>query len=203
MKLPFLSKQPDESELIEDERNFNREQKRMEQSLYDDQTYMQQQEAKVDLLRWQQDMDDELMSLVQELLGKKIIEGQIIEQVNDPLCNQKFITKVVIPQCKPFLNRGLINSNWSEKIILTRLKKVCNTITDNMSDGWEEYDIKFVNYDVILEMIKTTIIAGAYRSLNGWTKKIDSTMIKRIEATNETTGQPQKNKGLMGVFKSG
>ena len=45
--------------------------------------------------------------------------------------------------------------------------------------------------------------AAAYRSWNGWTKKIDSTMIKRIESMNEQQQQEVKQKGLWGLFANG
>ena len=35
-------------------------------------------------------------------------------QVSDPMCNALFVRQVVIPYCKPFMSRNLINSNLDE-----------------------------------------------------------------------------------------
>jgi hypothetical protein len=182
------------------QQTFARESQYLEAASTDDPTYIDQQERKTDLLRWQQDLDDELYSLISLLLGKrKTSEGW--EEISQPLCNEKFITDVVIPHAKPYMARSLINTNWNEKTILFSLKKTMNTIADAMADGWDEYDIKFTKWDNVLSNVKITCKAGAFRSLNGWTKRVDSTMIKRIESLSEQNSQPQQKKGLIGIFK--
>lgn len=191
-----------ERKQIKEERNFVRESQMLDSASKDDQSYIVSQESKTDLLRWQQDLDDELFNLIQQLLGyQKVKEGFI--EFSGAMCNKKFITEVIIPQCKPFMTRSLINSNWDEKMILNRLKITSNVVADSMSDNWDAYSIEFTNFDAVLNEVKTTIIAGAYRALNGWTKRIDSTMIKRIESMSEQMQEPQQKKGLLGVFKGG
>lgn len=201
----FGNEQPiDETQ---EERKFAREQQTVDSASRDDNTYMATQESRSDLLRWQQDLDDEILSMLEMMMGKVRMVNENGEfywkEVSKPICNEKFITEVIVPQCKPFMTRNLINSNWDQKLILNRLKLTCNTIANSMADGWDTYKIDFVNFDIILNQVKTTIIAGAYRALNGWTKKIDSTMVKRIESTNEHVDKQQQKKGLWGVFQSG
>jgi hypothetical protein len=119
---------------------------------------------------------------------------------SQPLCNDLFIDSVVIPQCKPFMNRNLINSNLTEKRILAMLKDTSNDIVNNMSDGYDIYNINFMQYDNVLRMIKNTISASAFRALNGWTKKTDSTSFKKIESTFENGNE--RKKGMWGMLSS-
>jgi len=184
------------------ERNFQREQNTLDISTRDDQTYFQDQETKVNLLMWQQNLDDDIKQLCYSLLGFGERNGKW-EKIGKPMCNQEFIQEVVLRACKPFMGKNLINSNWSEKMILTRLKSSADTIADAMSDSYDRYGIEFTKYDTILMDIKNTMTAAAYRSWNGWTKKIDSTMIKRIESMNEQQQQEVKQKGLWGLFANG
>lgn len=183
------------------ERNFVRERDNFQTTKEDDQSYFHNQELRTDLLRWQQELDDEILSVVNTLRGRQKF-GDDLVQVSNPMCNEEFITQVIIPACKPFMTRNNINSNLNERIILNRLKTTANTVADAMCDNYDKYEIDFTNYDTILNEVKATIEAGAFRALNGWTKKIDSTMIKRIEASNEQT-EKEKKKGIFGVFNSG
>ena len=206
LDFPFTNRNKEEELQVRSEKRYQDYTK--EQSFLDaasnpqgDPIFIQQQEARSDLLRWQQDLDDELYSLISLLLGKRKINDEW-KEISTPLCNELFITDVVIPHCKPYMNRSLINTNWDERTILLTLKNTMNTIADSMADGYDRYNIHFTKWDNVLSNIKITCKAGAYRSLKGWTKRIDSTMIKRIESSTDQNQQPQK-KGLMGVFKGG
>lgn len=166
--------------------------------MQDDSAYAATMEYRNDLIRWQQDLDDELLELVQILLGLQKIAKDKWVRISEPLCNSKFVQHVIIPHCKPFTSRNLINSNLDERMILSMLKNTCNDIADSISDGFDIYDIDFRNYDNIMREIKNTIIPGPFRALKGWTKRMDSTMIKRIESFNEK--QPKQQKKVLGVF---
>ena len=201
----LLSKNKEKEEMLKAEkreRNFQREQNTLDISTRDDQTYFQDQESKVNLLMWQQNLDDDIKQLCYSLLGYGERNGKWMV-IGKPMCNQEFIQEVVLRATKPFMGKNLINSNWSEKMILTRLKASADTVADAMSDGYDRYAIEFTKYDTILMDIKNTMTAAAYRSWNGWTKKIDSTMIKRIESMNEQQQQEVKQKGFWGLFANG
>ncbi len=189
--------------------NYGREQTVMGGAVHpsDDQTYIGMQDTKSDLLKWQQDLGDELIDLVhtirneyQDVSGNWTIKKDALGVMDlEPLANDVFIYEVLIPQCKPFLSRNLINSNFDEKRILQDLKNTMNDITGAVADGHDRYGIKFTNYDLVLRLIKNTIKSGAFRALNGWTKKTDSTMIKRIESQQEINQQDDKRK-LFGLI---
>lgn len=172
----------------------------------DDQTYIQTQQLKSDLIRWQQELDPELMSLVltfrglRKLTNKKIIP--ILDENDEPiasLCNSLFIHQIVIPKMKPFASKNLINSNYDEKRTLLKLQYTADDIVDVMSDNWDKYGIKFVNFDTILRDIKNFMEDCQWRALKGWTKKTDNAMTKRIES--EVYGEQQPNKkGFKSLF---
>ena len=176
-------------------RDFQREVETSRIALPEERTEIMSQEGKSDLLKWQQDLDGELMDLVNRLRGYiKNDNGEYVPvKGSNPLCNTKFIVDVVIPQCKPFISRNLINSTFTEDRILLDLKNTSNDITANIADGYDIYDINFQNYDIVLRMIKNVIRAGAFRALNGFTKKTDSTVHKMLESKFENAGQ-QKQK---------
>ena len=178
---------------------FQREQNSMAVTAPEEQTEIMNQEGKSDLLKWQQDLDDELMELVYRLKGLTKVDGEFKSlSKGKPLCNDKFITDVVIPQCKPFISRNMINSNFTEDSILMDLRYTSNDIVANMADGYDIYEIEFQNYDIILRLIKNVIKAGAFRSLNGWTKKTDSTIFKKLESSFDNANA-QQQRGLFGV----
>lgn len=183
------------------QKNFAREQSITQAATnpQEELTYLQQQELKSDLLRWQQELGDEILDLVTTLQGVTTVDGKLV-RVSEPICNIKFIYDVVVPQCKPFMSRNMINTNFNEIQILNDLKNTSNDIADAMGDNNDLYEIDFKNYDLVCRLIKNTIKAGAFRALNGWTKKIDSTVIKRIEATHEGLKDPQPKKKLLGIF---
>ena len=149
--LPFMGsgevKQQEKAE--KREREFVKERDIFNASMQDDQAYMYDRETRSDLIRWQQELDDELLKLVQTLLGQSVSDGEVIES-GKRLCNEEFIREVVIPQCKPFMSRNLINSNFDEKRILNDLKNTIHDIVDVMSDHFDRYAIDFMTFDLVL-----------------------------------------------------
>ena len=178
----------------------------------DDYAMVMQQDGRNDLLKWQQDLDDELENLKHRLRSEeKTDKGWQVKQINykddegniflgpmSPLTNELFIDYIET-QVEPFLSRNLINSNFDEKRILDILKYTMNDIVNAMADGWDTFGIEFVNYDLILRLIKNIIIPGPFRALNNGQRLHDRSINRRIEAFNEVTGA-EKKKGLLGVF---
>jgi hypothetical protein len=187
-----------EEQLANRQLNLQQQQSYLETDANTDQTYIAEQEGKADLLRWQQELDDELLNCVQTLRGyAKNEDGNWIKVREKPLCNDKFIHDVIVPQCKPFLSRNLINSNFEEKRILKMLRYTMDDISDAMCDGWDVYSVNFMDFDLIMRTIKNVIIPAPFRALKGWTKKTDSTMSKRMEAITENPQRQQQKRGFM------
>jgi len=171
----------------------------------DDNTYTLEQERRSDLIRWQQELEPEMLGTVLSFLSlRKNDKGKVVPimlgkktKVN-PMCNKLFIYQVVIPKLKPFISKNLINSNLSEKEILLMQRTTADDIANMMSDNWDKYGIDFVNFDGIFRDLKNVIKASIWRSYKGWTKKVDSSMIKRIE--QESYGREETTKKKFNLF---
>jgi NADH:ubiquinone oxidoreductase subunit C len=68
-----------------------------------------------------------------------------------------------------------------------------------MAEGYDTYGIDFSDYDNIKRIIKNTILPAPFRALKGWNKKMDSSVIRRVEALNENTNDLPKKK-IWGMF---
>ena len=216
--LDFLKKNNEDKKADENrinEQNFIRERDTFKESSVDDQFYLAEKKDRSDLIRWQQDLEDEVEKLKHLLRSEYFFNNKWnknkIKTYNKelktyvivdcpPLANDLFISYLET-QIVPFLSRSLTNSNLDEKRILSILKNTCDDLADSMSDNYDKYGIDFENYDLIMRMVKNVIIPAAYKSCKGWTKNTDSTMIKRIEAINEQSNMLNNQKrGLFKVF---
>jgi len=182
---------------------FNREQGIVQPSIQTDQMELINQEGKSDLIKWQQELDEDLFKLCCRLTGwKETIDekgNKTYIKASQPLCNEFFIDNVVIPQLSPYLNKNFINSVLQEERILKMLEHTANSIADNMADNFDKYDIDFVNYDIVLQALKDFLTPAAYRSKDGFTKIRDSMIMKRIESSTESVNPANQKKGLFGM----
>lgn len=178
--------------------NFQKQQTSYQINAPNDAYEQQIQELKSDLIRWQQDLDPDLMNMVNQLRGIRLDENNKVVQITEkPLCNKYFIDAVVIPNCKPFLWKNLINTQYSDTEIRTTLKATMKTIVTNMKSNHELYGIDFSQYDNVWRIILNNIKPSAFRALEGWTKKTDSTIFKRVESSFDNN--EQKKKGIFGM----
>ena len=175
--------------------------------------YMIMNEQRNDLLKWQQDLDDEMEKLKHRLRSevktehgwkrKTIIkydeEGNELIYEYPALANDIFVDHVET-LVEPFLSRNLINSNFNEDRILQMLKDTMNDIVDSMADNYDNYGIDFSNFDIVVRLIKNVIIPGPFRALNDGQRRHDRSINKRVEAFNDRPNQPQQKKGMLGVF---
>jgi len=195
----FFTGDKEEQQINTEKRIINNEQTQsiLSSALHpsDDQNYDALQERRSDLIRWQQELDGDVFSLINTFLGQRIDDdGRIVNIAGTvPLCNSLFIHQVVEPKLRPFISKNLINSNLDTQQILLMQQTTSNDIADMMADNWDKYGIKFVNNDGIVRDIKNVMKASAWRSWKGWTKKTDSSMIKRIE--QESFGDVNKKSG--------
>jgi hypothetical protein len=171
----------------------------------DDATYMEIQERRSDLIRWQQELEPEMFRLILSFLSVSEDEdGKIVPILDEEgkripaLCNKRFIYQLVIPKLRPFISKNLINSNLDKREILTMQEHTANDMANMMADNHDNYGINFVNYDGVLRDLKNVIKACAWRSFKGWTKKTDSSMIKRIESEEYGKEEAKKKYGLFG-----
>lgn len=198
------------------DKEFIRERDVMASHHSDDATYLETQGQKSDLIRWQQEFNEELENLKHELLSEeKTSRGwerkgykeydekkkvYVLKEVA-PLCSPEFAEKIIRIAVKPWLNKNAVNSNLTEKTILKMLRNTHNDIVGAISDGWGLHGIKSLDdANQICRMIKNYVDPAAFRALDGWTKRTDSTMIKRIESQQEIANQQQAT-GLWSLLK--
>jgi hypothetical protein len=197
--------------------NLAREQKSIDQAEgVNDLIALQEQKERTDLLRWQQDLGDELEELKHRLRRETYVEdkgwikqkfligykedGNEVFQDMPPIMNEIGINNIEII-CLPLTSRNMINSNFSEDRVLDMIKRTCNTIvTDFAAKGDRTYGMEFNDYSVALRMIKNVIIPAPFRAVNGWNKKVDSTISKDVRTYNESPGQQIPRRRIFGIF---
>lgn len=195
--------------------NFNREMASFDAGNRDDQVYLHQQEERMDLLKWQQDLNDEIKQLKHDLRNEVLNDatnewesikifagyddkGREVYGTLPPLINEMGIRMIEI-ELRPLISRNLINTNLDEIRILNILRNTANTIADNLADKYDFYDIEFANFDVVMRLIKNAMIPTPFRALNDGERRHARTMSKRIEAFTESTGAEPRKK-VLGLF---
>lgn len=182
----------------------------------DDQTFIHQQAEREDLVRWQQDVSDELFGLryalkrymqkqdgtwAKQLIftGKYDKTGKPLYKELPPLLNENGIA-MIETQIRPLISRNMIMSNFNEKRILSFLKRTMDVIVDNLADNFDIYELEFHNMDTVVSLTLNYIMPSPYRAMNNGERKHLTTVTKRVETMSEHGQQPQEKKKLLGVF---
>jgi hypothetical protein len=198
--------------------NFSREQNAVASlaSPQDDMVFLQQKEERSDLLKWQQDLKEELVQLKHDLRNEQLNEekgkwepiaiavgyneqGQLLYQMLPPIINELGI-RMIDQQVRPLFSRNMINTNLNEEIINKVLCLTCNTIVENMADNYDRYGVEFTNMDLVMRLIKNAIIPAPFRALNDGERRHARSINKRVEAFTETTDTGQKRSRLGGLL---
>lgn len=168
-----------------------------------DQFYLENQKEKEDLVRWQQDLNEEIRELKLQLRRKYIDEdGRIVSmkdrEGNDlpPLCNEHLIEDISI-DLSPLTSRNLMMSNFQEGRILNMLKRTAGRFVIKTGLYHNYYGVAYHNISPIINLYKNYIIPAPFRALNNGERKHLDTINKRIETFNETSQQKEK-KGVFG-----
>jgi len=170
--------------------------------------YQEQQKQREDLVRWQQDLEPELILFQHSLRNewfnteegrweKKIqidIETKQ-EKFMEPLCNEFCIQKLTA-DLRPMLSKNLIMSNWQEDRLLRFLLTSINAITIDLGLYREEYGIKFNHTTSIINMIKNLVTPTFFRALGSGERKFLSTVNRRVETFSENQAAQPKKKGF-------
>lgn len=179
----------------------------MQTTAANDQQFMHEQNQKSDLIRWQQELESELDTLIHDLKSEAFNAEteKWTQKTIDGVKVFPFVTdeglQMVITEVKPLLSKNLINSNLNEDRILNILRGTMDTIVDNLSDNFDVYVIQPSpsRMSHIVRLIKNVVIPTPFRALDGWTKIQDNMGIKRIETYSDTQNQnKQKMFGLFG-----
>ena len=200
-----------EEKMMREQIKSNESQSNLAATAGDDSIDLNQLEMRSDLLKWQQDLGNELMRLRYKLKSYERTEngtwqkqkinvedetGNVIEVTIPPLANDWFIQKVD-NLVDPYLSRNLINSSFSETQVLYMLKTTSNNLVALISNNFDKHDILFEDWDLVLDMVKTVIRPAPFRAIRGWTHRIDNQISKRMEVFAE--GRPQQKKSTWGL----
>lgn len=172
-----------------------------------DRVYLEQQNERADLLRWQQDMSNDLIILKYRLENKELVGEdwkpiqRILRQsdgttktVNAPqLINAEGI-QMIIQEVDPLLSRNMMMTDFREERILGILKNTIYTIINNMTDNYYKYEFDSDNADHIVRLIANTITPAPFRAKDGAERKISSTINKRVESHHSRPEYAQKKK---------
>lgn len=200
----FLPNAQVKNELEAEKRQMNLMREQSSIAASSDPLYVQEQNQKSDLIRWQQELEDGLEILKMRLRNRtKNLNGEWVEtQGIPPLVTEKGIC-MIESELSPFLGqeaKNLINSNLNEDMILSMLKNTADTIVVNLADNYDIYMVNPTpsNMSHTMRIIKNAIIPTPYRALNGWTKRQDNMGIKRIETFVDNPGQERKK--ILGII---
>ena len=191
--------------------NAAKEQAAMNMSAMEHQSFMEDQNKKADLIKWQQELDIEVLKhkLRNEFwdaeagawMRKKLrIAGKQLYM--DPLMSEDGIAAV--ETCiDPFIGenaKNLINCNIDEKRILMMLKRTCLDLNHVFTYNYDNYFTNPTpsNMTLAKRIIKNAITPTPFRAINGFSKKQDNMATKRIETMND--GGQQQPKKLFGVI---
>jgi len=175
------------------------------------QSQMEDQERKVDLIKWQQEFDTESMKRKLKNEYFNMDEGKWVKKkefkngklVDMPALMTEEGIAAVENAISGFVGenaRNLINSSFSEKQISSSLIYTCNDIVHIFAYNYDKYFINPTpsNMTLTLRIIKNEIKPTPYRALNGFTKRQDNTAIKRVETFADHNNENKK--GVLGMF---
>ena len=175
------------------------------QATSNDQVFMQEQNNKSDLIRWQQELENSLVILKHRLKceskDEKTGEWAGSEDIPALLTNKGIA--MIETELSPFLGeeaKNLINSNLSEVMILSTLRNTADTIVCSLADNYDTFVLNATpsNLSHIMRIVKNAMLPTPFRAQDGWTKKQDNMCIKRIETFVEN--DPKNTKKGWGVF---
>lgn len=192
---------------------FTNDQNLIQGAMRPDTYYNDANDGRNDLIKWQQDFDEDIDMLRHDFLKEVLTEkgwrpelicvgynekGEQVLEAQKPLVNVQGTYKL-ISLVKRYINRNFMMSNFDEATILLILRRLNENITANVFPKWEEYEIEPADLQLITKMVLDSIHATLLRALNDGERRHIRTQNKRVEAFTETS-QPQGKKGLLGAL---
>jgi len=188
-----------------------------------DQIGLAQQDGRQDLIKWQQELSDELDEFSNNLRNKVWDEhsrkwvsktdykrdknGMAVfkpdgtpEIIKVPPLMNELGVNALQGYIRPFLSRNLINSNLSEDQALGLLLNTSNDLSGDIAYNHEIYEMNEQELTKIMRLFKNYAIPAPFRAINGWNKKMDTTMSKRVESFTETGEKEREKNGLWNMF---
>jgi len=210
-----------ENKQIQEERNFHRDMAReghtMEAAHADERQFIEMQEGRSDLLRWQQDMNNEVEGFIHELRREVNKEGiwqrKTVFKEYDADDNEVWVemppimNEMGIDKIRTLLNgitsRNLFNSNYTDDRVFANLRRIISNLIYDIRDNYKTYNLRFEDFTWLVDKVKTIAEASFWRSWNNGERKYQTTIYKSIEARNEHHAQQEKKKTIFGGLING
>lgn|SRR3990167_4472762 len=198
-----------EKQEAESEREFVRSENMMNHAFQDDNSFFQFQQAKSDLTRWQQDLDNTIDELKYNLMNYvhtddgwkpdtvvgRDQEGNLVHVPLPPMLN-KYGTYKMISIVKQYLNRNTMMSNLQEEQILRMLRRLNEKLVIHLGMSFDIYEIDKRDLPIIKKLILDSVEVTLYRAWNNGERKYLNTINKRVEAYADKPKELKK--GLFG-----
>lgn len=153
---------------------------------------------RADLIRWQQDLDDEGIKFMMEIRGYYLDEegNWVRDKSVEPLGSEAFIRRIR-PLLNPSISRNQIMTNYSEERILRSLKRAASEFTWILFTQGATLGVAPENFSMLVSSFKATIEPTYYRALNNGERRYLNTVNKRVETFSDRP-EPKK-KGIFGI----
>ena len=179
--------------------------------------HLQRAKEREDLVRWQQDLTEDMVVLVHHLKRERFDpdtnrwapvkswamdqNGQVVQVDAEPMCNDVCI-QMIIALVQPFMSKNEIMSNYSEERILQKLRSTLKTLVRNLGIKHDYYEIDFHDMSAIRTTIQNYIMSGPHRALNNGERRHLESTTRRIETAGESQMRNARGRSFMGLFHS-
>ena len=165
-------------------------------SVADDTAFIHDREAKSDLTRWQQDLNDELDQLQHDLRREYKVNGKWVQiPGTHPMLNNNGVF-TIINLVKVYLNRNVMMSNLSSEIINRTMIGLIRDLVKVLGANFDVFEISFHDMSITKRIVSDRVEATLYRCFNNGERAYLNTVNKRAEVFTENAGAGQ-NKGLI------
>lgn len=213
----LFSKSEEEAmqEQADKQQDFVKHQDLVNSSLGTDDTFHQEGGKRNELIKWQEDLSDELMAVVrrlkriaknskgewvpeQEFMGYDP-EGREVWREVKPMLNDKGVLWFV-QRASPLLSRNLMMSNYDESMIGVHLNSTAQDFIIELRNNFYIFDVNKEDFKTVIRLFKDLVRPTFYRCLNNGERKYSGMIHKLVETRAETVQAAKSNRGFMGFL---
>jgi len=208
--LPFSNKEPPELGIQKQSLDLTRQNMGVQAGLMDDQAYIQNQEQREQILKWQQDMTFELEELKHDLANEvldpntntyvrntEIIfdnqKGDWVEQYMLPRMNSQGIG-FVLTNIKRYISRNTMRCSLDSATIYKKMQVFGNDMAIALAVNYDTFGINLTEYPSLNSTIRSFVHFTLLRALNDGERRNEREIRRLIESTMDRPEQKQKMK---------
>jgi len=161
---------------------------------------MQYHNDRADMLMRQQEIENELNNMIQEWRGyERNSDGDWVRNQNSVKSINERGISAIRKHLRPFINISMTQSKMDEEIIANTMCETADEIVHQCTMNREVWEVPdnmgawAIRRDCI-NFMKPIV----YRSLGGWNKETDATMVHRSEVHTEQ--KQEERKKFLGMF---